>query len=45
MVDDKLVDGNSNNVETQVSNKGGWIEAHAKTSERFSFEELKDDDR
>jgi len=45
MVDDELVDGKSTDVETWVSNEGGSTEACAENLERFSCEELRDNDR
>jgi len=45
MIDNELVDGKLTNVETKASDKGGSIESHAETLERFSYEELKDDNR
>ena len=45
MVDDELVDGKYTDVETWASYEGGSIEAHTETSERLSYEELKEDDR
>lgn len=45
MIDEEMVDGGSMDVETWDSAERGSIEARAKTSKRFSCEELKDDDR
>ena len=45
MVDDELVDGKSTDVENWVFDERGLIEVHTETSERFSCEDLKDDDR
>lgn len=45
MVDDKLVYGGSTDVETWDSVERCLIEARVETSERFTCEELKEDDR
>jgi len=45
MVDDELLDGGSMNVETLDSVESSSIEACAKNLERFSCEEIKDDER
>jgi len=45
VVDNEIVDGISTDVETWDSIERGSIEAHAKTSERFAYKELRDDDR
>lgn len=44
MVDDELADEKSTNVETWDFIEGVLMEACEKTSNRFSCEELKDDD-
>jgi len=45
MVYERLVDGGSTDVENWDSDERGLIEVHAETSERLTYEELKDDDR
>lgn len=45
LVDDELANENYINVETWTFDEGDSIEACAKNLERFSYEELKDDNK
>jgi len=45
MVDDRLVDGGSTDVDTWDFVERGLIEVCTKNSKRFAYEELKDDER